>query len=155
MQSSSANLSTYARERRSTYPARAPRRSSVALLVVLSGQAARSLGRNKGRSALTMLGIAIAIAAVAWVVALGRESAARYAILLSNLGDNLVWVEAGGRNIAGVRTGSKTTTTLTVGDMEAILRDVPLVQKGSPQVDVAVQIVCERRNWTRERRGCR
>jgi putative ABC transport system permease protein len=52
------------------------------LVLVLFGQAARALVRHKGRSALTMLGITIAIAAVVSVVALGRESASRYAALL-------------------------------------------------------------------------
>jgi putative ABC transport system permease protein len=129
------------------------RRSRGALFVVLAGEALRAIVRHRGRSALTMLGIAIAIAAVVWVVALGRESASRYAELLRGLGDNLVWVEAGGRNIAGVRLGSKTTTTLTVGDMQAILEDVPLVRRASPQVDASVQIVSERSNWKTTSRG--
>jgi putative ABC transport system permease protein len=123
------------------------------LLLVLFGQAARALVRHKGRSALTMLGIAIAIAAVVWVVALGRESASRYAALLEGLGDNLVWVEAGARNAAGVRTGAKTATTLTLGDMEAIAREVPLVEKVSPQIDGTVQLVSARSNWTTRSRG--
>ncbi|MBX3232981.1 MAG: ABC transporter permease [Labilithrix sp.] len=130
------------------------KRPHVAVLVlVLWGQAARALFRNKGRSLLTSVGIAVAIAAVAWVVALGDESRARYTLLLHNLGDNLVWVEAGGRNIAGVRTGSKTTTTLTVADMEAIVREVPLIERSSPQVDAQVQIVSERSNWRTYARG--
>ncbi|HEY8077307.1 MAG TPA: ABC transporter permease, partial [Labilithrix sp.] len=123
------------------------------LFVALTEQATRALLRHKGRSALTMLGIAIAIAAVVWVVALGRESASQYAALLEGLGDNLVWVEAGTRNAAGVRTGAKTATTLTVGDMEAIARDVPLVQRVSPQIDGTVQLVSTRSNWTTRSRG--
>jgi putative ABC transport system permease protein len=130
------------------------RRAAYApLLLVLAGQAGRSLVRNKGRSALTMLGIAVAIAAVVWVVALGRESASRYAALLEGLGDNLVWVEAGTRNSSGVRTGAKTATTLTLGDMEAIARDVPLVRRVSPQIDGTVQLVSPRSNWTTRSRG--
>ncbi len=122
-------------------------------MLVLFGQAARALLRQKGRSALTTLGIAIAIASVAWVVALGNESAARYAELLRGLGDNLVWLEAGTRNAAGVRTGSKSAPTLTLGDMEAIAREVPLIQRISPQVDATVQIVSEHSNWTTRSRG--
>src|SRR5690349_9500449 len=100
-----------------------------ASLVVLTGQAGRALLRHKGRAALTTLGIAIAIAAVVWVVALGKASADRYAVLFSQLGDNLVWVEAGSRSAAGVRTGAKSATTLTVGDMEAIRRDVSEIHR--------------------------
>jgi putative ABC transport system permease protein len=102
---------------------------------------------------LTTLGITIAIAAVVWVVALGRAGAARYEELLRGLGDNLVWVEAGTRNAAGVRTGSKTATTLTLGDMEAIAHDVPLVLRISPQIDGTVQIVSANANWSARSRG--
>lgn len=109
--------------------------------------------RHKGRTALTSLGIAVAVAAVAWVVALGHESAARYANLLTGLGDNLVWVEAGARNKAGIRIGAKTANTLTLGDMEAISREVPLIQRISPQIDGTVQLVSERSNWTTRSRG--
>src|SRR6185369_10231882 len=117
-------------------------------LFVLFGQALRAVLRHKGRTALTTLGIAIAVAAVAWVVALGHESAARYADLLAGLGDNLVWVEAGARNVAGVRSGSKSSNTLMISDMEAIAREVPLINRISPQVDGTVQLVSERSNWT-------
>jgi putative ABC transport system permease protein len=123
------------------------------LLLVLFGQALRAVLRHKGRTALTTLGIAIAVAAVAWVVALGHESAARYADLLAGLGDNLVWVEAGARTAAGVRTGSKTANTLTLGDMEAIKREVPSITRISPQVDGTVSLVSERSNWTTRSRG--
>jgi putative ABC transport system permease protein len=124
----------------------------VVLLSILV-EAARAIGRHKGRSVLTALGIAIAICAVVLVVALGRESTSRYDTLMSGLGDNLVWVEAGTRNSAGVRTGSKTATTLTLGDMEAIRREVPLVQRISPQIDGSVIIASPRSNWTTRSRG--
>lgn len=123
------------------------------MVLTIVGQAARAVFRHKGRSTLTTLGIAIAIASVAWVVALGRESASQYGKLLEGLGDNLVWVEAGARNIAGVRSGSKTANTLTVGDMEAIYREVPLIHRISPQVDGTVTLVSERSNWTTRSRG--
>ncbi|MDB5215055.1 MAG: Macrolide export ATP-binding/permease protein MacB, partial [Myxococcaceae bacterium] len=87
----------------------------VSLALVLFGQAVRALLRHKGRTSLSVIGIAIAIAAVVWVVALGREGSTRSAALLQGLGDNLVWVEAGSRNVAGVRTGAKSTPTLALG----------------------------------------
>lgn len=124
-----------------------------ALIFVLFGQALRAVLRHKGRTALTTLGVAIAVASVAWVVALGHESATRYTELLSGLGDRLVWVEAGSRDKAGLRTGSKTANTLTLGDMEAIAREVPLVHRISPQVDATVQLVSDRSNWTTRSRG--
>ena len=102
-----------------------------------------------------MLGIAVAVAAVVWVVSLARESARQFAVLLDGLGDNLVWVEAGARNSSGVRAGAKTATTLTLGDMEAIAREVPTIRRISPQIDGTVQIVSERGNWSTRSRGIR
>jgi putative ABC transport system permease protein len=126
-----------------------PRYSLAALCV----QAARALWRNKGRSGLTSLGIAIGIASVVWVVAIGRAGAERAESLLSDLGDNLVWVEAGSRNVNGARSGTRGTTTLTIGDAEAIRREVPLVTRVSPQVDGSVLTAFGNRNWTTRYRG--
>jgi putative ABC transport system permease protein len=126
---------------------------SFGLVLVLFEQAVRALLRHKGRTSLSVIGIAIAIAAVVWVVALGREGSTRSAALLQGLGDNLVWVEAGSRNVAGVRTGAKSTPTLSLGDAEAIARDIPLIQRVSPQIDGSVQIVSAHDNWSTRSRG--
>jgi putative ABC transport system permease protein len=117
------------------------------------GEAVRMLARNRTRSSLTALGIAIGTAAVVWVVAVGQAGTERAEAKLHDLGDNLVWVEAGSRNVNGVRTGSHGTTSLTVEDAEAILRDVPLIKSMSPQVDGNVQVVFGNRNWNTHYRG--
>src|SRR5712664_162171 len=90
--------------------------------------ALRTLGRNKLRTALTMLGITIGIAAVICTVAIGEGGSSRIREQLQNLGDNFVWVEAGSRNFKGVRTGTGNTTTLTARDATAILEAVPLIK---------------------------
>ena len=56
-----------------------------------------ALTRNKMRSLLTVLGITIGIAAVICVVAIGKTGQARVEQQLNKLGDNFVWIEAGGR----------------------------------------------------------
>ena len=122
-------------------------------MLTLFGEAARAVLRRPGRSGLSALGVSVAIAATVWVVALGQKSAAVYADLLAALGDNLVWVEAGSKSTQGVRGGAKTATSLTVADMDAILRDVALVRSASPQVDVTVQLVNAASNWTTRGRG--
>jgi putative ABC transport system permease protein len=129
------------------------RRVRLAMVASLTRQGARALLRHKGRSVLSMLGIAIAVAAVVWVVALAEESERRFASLLEGLGDNLVWVEAGARNAQGVRTGAKSATTLTLGDMEAIAREVSSIRKISPQVDATIGISSQKSNWTTRARG--
>jgi putative ABC transport system permease protein len=100
-----------------------------------------------------MLGVTIGIAAVVWVVALGRASAGRAEAELLALGDNLVWVEAGSRNVAGVRTGTRGTTSLTLDDMFAIEGAVPEIKRVSPNIDGSVLVVYANRNWTTGYRG--
>jgi putative ABC transport system permease protein len=102
---------------------------------------------------LAALGITIGIAAVVCVVAIGRAGSERLEEQLKNLGDNLVWVEAGSRAPNGVRTGTHGTNTLTIEDAEAIVREVRLIKSMSPQVDSKVPIVYENRTWTTQYRG--
>jgi putative ABC transport system permease protein len=120
---------------------------------LLLGEAVRALLRHKSRSTLSAIGITIGVAAVVWVVALGRAGSERAEKLLRDLGNNLVWVEAGSRNVNGVRTGAHGTTTLTIDDAEAILHEVPLIQRMSPQVDGTVLLVAREHNWTTRSRG--
>src|SRR5579863_1040924 len=97
------------------------------LLGSLVRQALRALSRHKARSALNALGITIGVASVVWVIAIGEAGSERALDQLHALGDNLVWVEAGARNINGVRTGTYGVRNLLVGDAEAILREVPQI----------------------------
>jgi putative ABC transport system permease protein len=115
--------------------------------------AARALLRHKLRSGLTAMGIAIGIAAVVLVVAIGEAGKERAEDALQTLGDNLVWVEAGSRNVAGARTGSHGTTSLTIEDAEAIRREVPRIARLTPQIDGTLHAVYGDRNWTTRFRG--
>jgi putative ABC transport system permease protein len=94
-----------------------------------------TLLRNKMRSILTVLGITIGIAAVICVVAIGNAGQARVQQHLNNLGDNFVWIEAGGRAVNGVRTGTHDTKTLVMADAVAIKNQVSLIKSVSPNVD--------------------
>jgi putative ABC transport system permease protein len=112
-----------------------------------------ALARNKLRTALTMLGIMIGIAAVICTVAIGEGGSSRIREQLANLGDNFVWVEAGSRNVQGVRTGTGATKTLTFRDARAILEAVPLIKSASPQVDNRIQAIFGNTNWSTTYRG--
>jgi putative ABC transport system permease protein len=116
-------------------------------------EAARALMRHRLRSALTTLGITIGIAAVVLVVAVGQAGSAHAQAELAKLGNNLVWIEAGARNINGVRNGNHGTTSLTTEDYEAIKREVPLIRDISPQVDGNIQVIWGNRNWATRYRG--
>ena len=95
-----------------------------------------ALLRNKMRSILTVLGITIGIAAVICVVAIGKAGQARVEQQLNNLGDNFVWIEAGGRAVNGVRTGTHGTKTLVLADVG---------RKAIAQVKQAASELLERR----------
>ena len=112
-----------------------------------------ALLRNKMRSALTVLGITIGIGAVICVVAIGKAGQSQVEQQLNNLGDNFVWIEAGGRAVNGVRTGTHGTKSLTLADAAAIRTQVPVIKSVSPNVDGQVQIIYGNQNWFTGYRG--
>ena len=125
----------------------------ISRLTVASRIAWRSLSRNAFRSTLTTVGITIGTAAVITTVSIGEGGAAQIHEQLLMLGDNLVWFEAGGRTVNGLRTGTGTTPTLVVADMRAILEDVPALKSCSPQSDGHTQVIRGHQNWATTYRG--
>jgi putative ABC transport system permease protein len=105
------------------------------------------------RSILTMLGIIIGVGAVICSVAVGTGASNQIQKQIANLGDNMVWVEAGGRSVNGVRTGTKGTKTLVLADAKAIQQQIPMVTNISPHVDDPVQVVYGNQNWYTQVRG--
>ncbi len=122
-------------------------------VVSVFSDATRALRRNKLRSALTILGITIGIGAVICVVAIGTAGSEQIQDQLNSLGENLVWIEAGGRNVNGLRTGTRGTKSLTLGDVEAIRNQVPLIKSISPNLDGNIQVVYGNLNWYTHYRG--
>jgi putative ABC transport system permease protein len=115
--------------------------------------ALKALRQNVMRTALTMLGIIIGVGAVICVVAIGEGAQASVEQAITNIGANMIWVEAGGVNRAGVRTGAFGTKTLTLGDYEAIKGQIALVTNVTPQADTRVQVVYGNQNWSTPVRG--
>ncbi len=120
---------------------------------LLTKEAVRSLARNKLRSTLAMLGILVGVATVIWVIAIGRAGTAQALSALDDLGDNLVWIEAGSRNASGVRTGTHGMQTLMPSDADAIRRDAPRIAKVSENVDGRLQVIYGGQNWNTMYRG--
>jgi putative ABC transport system permease protein len=122
-------------------------------LLMIPRLAMKALMQNMLRSCLTMLGIIIGVGAVICVVAIGEGASASVQRAIANLGANLIWVEAGGVNRAGVRTGIGGTRTLLLSDYEAIREQIPLVTNVTPQADTRVQVVFGNQNWNTPVRG--
>ena len=109
--------------------------------------ALRALARNKMRSALTMLGIIIGVGAVIAVVSIGQG--ANYLVQqgIAAMGTNAVFIAAGSNRAGGVRQGYGGVKTLTIDDMNAILREIPLIQQAAPSLSNNQQVVYGNQNW--------
>jgi putative ABC transport system permease protein len=116
-------------------------------------EALKALLRNKVRSVLTMLGIIAGVGSFICVVGVGEAGSKRVEDQLHNVGDNLVWLEAGGRARNGVRVGSRGSKTLTLGDCRAVLEQVPGIKSASPNVDGHIQVIYGNSNWGTQFRG--
>src|ERR1051326_3284347 len=89
--------------------------------------AVKALNRNKMRTALTMLGMIIGVAAVITMVALGTGAQASIEAQIQSTGTNIIQVSAGNFSSGGVRQGQGNASTLIPDDAAAILR-LPGVQ---------------------------
>ena len=116
-------------------------------------EALKALARNRIRSLLTMLGIIMGVGSFICVVAVGNAGSSRVEEQLHNVGDNLIWVEAGSRAVNGVRVGTRGTKTLMVGDAQAVLQQVPGIKSASPNVDGHIQAIYGNLNWGTQYRG--
>ena len=123
------------------------------MIVPILKIALRALARNKARSALTMLGIIIGVGSVIAMVSLGQGAQKQVKDQISNMGANLLIVQAGSQRTGGVRGGAGTSTTLTEDDMAAILRDVPAVAAASPSISASVPLVVGNQNWSTRAEG--
>jgi putative ABC transport system permease protein len=112
----------------------------------------KALLRNKMRTALTMLGMIIGVAAVITMVALGTGAQSSIETQIQSAGTNMIMVSAGNFMNAGVRTGQGNASTLTPEDALAI-RDVPGVQYLAPGVNTRGQVVAGNMNWGTQIQG--
>lgn len=106
-----------------------------------------ALIRNKMRSALTMLGIIIGVAAVIAMIAVGRGAQVSVEAQISSLGTNVLMVFPGTTTRGGVMSGAGTATTLTEDDAHAVKELVPAVAYVSPILRSAGQAVFGNVNW--------
>ena len=91
-----------------------------------------ALRLHKLRSALTMLGIIIGVAAVIAMVAVGGGAREQVVAQIRSLGANLLIVMPGNVTQGGVRLGSGAASTLTDDDAAAIAKEVAAVQAVAP-----------------------
>src|SRR5215475_982485 len=139
----------YSRPRSRAYVPGHPRMMTSACmpLTLVIRIALRALRRNTLRSVLSMLGISIGVGAFICSVAVGQGASQQIEEQIRSLGENFIWIEAGNRNVKGVRTGTHGTQSLTLWDMAAIQHQIPLLAQLSPNVDLRVQVIFRDQNW--------
>ena len=115
--------------------------------------AGRGIGRNKLRSALTMLGIFIGVAALIAMLAVGEGARAALQKQLESLGTNLLVVLPGTTRFNGVRAGIGSASTLMVTDGAAILEEDSAVADISYVNRQSAQVVNGNLNWSTSVQG--
>jgi putative ABC transport system permease protein len=115
--------------------------------------ALKALGRNKLRTVLTTLGMIIGVSAVISMVSIGTGARKSVEQQISSAGTNMITVIAGSFNQGGVRGGTGGVTTLTAGDAQAILHEVPGVRWVAPGVNSRAQVVAADQNWNTSIQG--
>jgi len=107
----------------------------------------RSLRVNKMRSALTMLGIIIGVAAVITMLAVGRGASNKISEQISAVGSNLIIVIPGSTTSSGIRLGSGSSQNLTRADADAIKNECSAVSTTAPVLNGSAQIIYGNSNW--------
>jgi len=117
-------------------------------LVTIIFIAGRSLFANKLRSALTMLGIIIGVAAVIAMLSIGRGAQDAIDSQLQSLGTNLLFVLPGRSSIGGIRGETGTAGTLTLEDAYALADPaaVPAALAVAPTWTTISQVVYQGEN---------
>ena len=109
--------------------------------------ALKALGRNKMRTALTMLGLIIGIAAVITLDAMGAGAQQQIEAQIQSAGTNLIMVRAGNWSRGGVSHGMGSSPRLKAKDVDAIREQVPGAQYLTASVNTRDQVVAAGQNW--------
>jgi putative ABC transport system permease protein len=106
----------------------------------------KALARNKLRTALTMLGMIIGVAAVIAMVALGTGAKAMIEAQVMSAGTNLITIMPGFSVASGAKGGGGSNTRLMEADAK-VLRDLPNVAYVSEISSTRSQLIYGNQNW--------
>lgn len=116
-------------------------------LLTIIGEATRALQTNRLRTALTMLGMVIGVAAVVLMLAIGQGAQTSINSAIASMGSHLLIIMPGATSSGGVRWGIGSVKTLTVQDAEAIA-ELPMIEATAPIVSGAAQLNYGANNWS-------
>jgi len=109
--------------------------------------AQRTIRRNKLRSALTILGIVIGVAAVISMVTLGSGATQKVTQDISQLGSNVLHVRPG-QGMRGPGGARSSSDPFTAEDSVAIQNSVAGIQAVAPMAEGSGQAIFGSRNWS-------
>ena len=117
-----------------------------ALIIIRT--AISSLGANKLRAGLTLLGIVIGVAAVITLMSIGRGVQATITERIQALGTNLLFVRPGETSSRGVGGGQGSASSLTIEDAYALSESdfTPSISAVAPELGSSAQVVAGRKN---------
>jgi macrolide transport system ATP-binding/permease protein len=124
-----------------------------AFAAMILAAAMQALARNKMRSALTMLGVFIGVAALIAMVAVGQGANEAVRKQIESLGTNLLVVVPGAITMGGIRGGLGSASTITVADAEALRREARSVGSVSYLIRQMGQVQFANQNWTTNIQG--
>jgi putative ABC transport system permease protein len=110
-------------------------------IATLTAEAFRSLSKNKVRTALSVLGIVIGVAAVIAMAAVATGAQRKVEREIAAMGDDWLMIGYWGMQRSGVRRQQGTPPNLTREDAEAIQRECPGVRAASPTNRISTQVV--------------
>ena len=107
-----------------------------------------SLGKNKIRTALSMLGIVIGVGAVITLVAMAQATKSRVEAEIARMGDDWMFIGTWGLPRAGVRKADVARRpNQSRDDAEAIMRECPAVRAATPSNRITVQVKSSYNNY--------
>jgi putative ABC transport system permease protein len=109
--------------------------------------AIHALGRNRVRSALTMLGVIIGVAAVIAMVAIGQGATDSVQKQIASMGQNQLMIIPGSSSSGAVMFGAGSVQTLTPADAAAIARECPSATAVAVVERTRAQLVYQSLNW--------
>ncbi len=119
----------------------------LAFLMMILAAAVQALARNKMRSALTMLGVFVGVAALIAMVAVGQGANEAVRKQIESLGTNLLVVVPGATSLGGMRGGAGSASTLTVADAQTLRREATAVGSVSYLIRQMGQAQYANQNW--------
>jgi putative ABC transport system permease protein len=109
-------------------------------------EAWHSMGANRLRTFLTMLGMVIGVGAVVLMMAIGEGAQQSIKRSIDSMGTNLIVILSGSSSTSGTRSGSGNSSALSIGDANAI-KDLEDIEMIAPISTGNAQVIFAGNNW--------